>query len=568
MTGALWYLIWTQARNRVVRQAKRLKQPKYAVAFVLGLAYFWFIFFSPTRTSGRAPISDDVMLVILPIIFVGAITYTWLAGSDRSALAFTRPEVAMLFPAPISRRTLVLYRIMHTQIAALFSALIWMLILRNSASDVPAFARAIGVWLVFTTLSLHRLGIALSRAGVLERKSRNPFKFTPALVVILAILAAVAHSVRRDWALLTQADGLQEFFTQVLSTLELPPAGIALLPIRLIFEPLAAGGLGEWVLAIIPALLILVLHVWWVLATETAFEEAAAEVSEKQAKDLAEVQARMHGVAKAKQKDVGRSIPLTPMGWPAMAILWKNAVWMLRTNQVRSLLFAPVLVVMAAIIFADGASISMVIGAAAAALGSLMLLFGPGTMRNDLRADLQRLPLLRTLPIPGNELVAAEVMTGTLALTLPQVILLGVAVWMLRGNALTQFTDPMRVATIVTLLPLLFTLNAINFALHNGLAVMFPGWVRLGEKTAGGFEMMGQNILTSVGTMLALVLALILPSIIGLAVGGALYALTQSLTLTIVAGGVAASLGLGTEAWLLILAVGRSLDKLEPLQVA
>lgn len=565
--GALWYLIWTQARNRVVRQAKRLKEPKYAVAFVLGLAYFWFLFFRPSGSSGQAPIPNDLMMVILPVIFVMTIAFTWLLGSDRSALAFTRPEVAMLFPAPISRRTLVLYRIVHSQFGAVFSTIIWMLILRKSTSDLPAFARALGVWLVFTTLSMHRLGVALSRAGALERGPKNLLKFTPALGVLLAILATIAYSVRRDWTLLTQADGLRAFGTQVLSTLELPPAGIALLPVRLIFEPLLASGLGEWALAMVPALLILVLHVWWVLATETAFEEAAAEVSEKQAKDLVEVRARMQGVAKAKQKDVGRTIPLAPVGWPGMAILWKNAVWVMRTNQIRSLLLAPAIVVFAVIVFGDGGSIDKIIGGVAAALGSLLLFFGPGTMRNDLRADLQRLPLLRTLPIPGNELVAAEVMTGTIALTVPQFILLSIAVWMLRGPAIEQFTDPMRIATIVTLLPLLFTLNAINFALHNGLAVMFPGWVRLGEKTAGGFEMMGQSILTSVGTLLALVLLLVLPSIIGLGVGGALYALTQSLTLTIVAGGLAAAIGLGTEAWLLILAVGRSLDKLEPLQV-
>lgn len=568
MIGALWYLIWTQMRNRVVRQAKRLAQPKYAVAFILGLAYFWFLFFSPTRSSGRNPMSDDILLVMLPVIFIGAITYTWLVGSDRSALAFTRSEVAMLFPAPISRRTLVLYRIMHTQFAALFSTLIWILILRQSASDLPAYARAFAVWLVFTTLSMHRLGVALSRAGALERGPRNLFKFTPALAVLVAILAAVAYSVRRDWILLSEADGLRALGTQVLSTLELPPAGIALLPVRLVFEPLVAGTLNAWAFAMVPALLILALHVWWVLATETAFEEAAAEVSEKQAKDIAEVQARMHGVAKAKQKDVGRTIPLAPVGWPGMAILWKNAVWVLRTNQIRSLLLAPGLVVVAAIIFADGGSISTIIGGTAVALASLLLLFGPGTLRNDLRADLQRLPLLRTLPIPGNELVAAEVLTGTVALTVPQFILLGVGVWMLRGTAVEQFTDPMRVVTIATALPLLFTLNAINFALHNGLAVLFPGWVRLGEKTSGGFEMMGQGILTSVGTLLALLLALILPSVLAIAVGGALYALSQSISVTIVAAGLTAALGLGTEAWMLILAIGRSFEKLEPMQVA
>jgi ABC-2 type transport system permease protein len=56
------------------------------------------------------------------------------------------------------------------------------------------------------------------------------------------------------------------------------------------------------------------------------------------------------------------------------------------------------------------------------------------------------------------------------------------------------------------------SLNALNVAIQNGLAILFPSWVRLGPDS-GGIEAIGQNILIMVGSMLALVIALIPPMI-------------------------------------------------------
>ena len=53
MVGAFAYLIGTSARNRLVAQLKRIRNPRYAVAAIVGILYFVLIF--GTRSgSGRS----------------------------------------------------------------------------------------------------------------------------------------------------------------------------------------------------------------------------------------------------------------------------------------------------------------------------------------------------------------------------------------------------------------------------------------------------------------------------------------------------------------------------------
>ena len=51
MIGPLRYLAARSTRNRLVRQLRRLRTPRYALALLLGLAYLW----TSASGSGRAP---------------------------------------------------------------------------------------------------------------------------------------------------------------------------------------------------------------------------------------------------------------------------------------------------------------------------------------------------------------------------------------------------------------------------------------------------------------------------------------------------------------------------------
>ena len=567
MTAALWYLLSSSVRNRLRRQAARLRNPRYALAFIAGLAYFWMVFLRPRGLSGDVDLSrSPVVAVFFSIFGITLIAYSWIFGADRTSLAFTQAEVAMLFPAPVSRRALILYKLARSQLMILVSTAIWVVLLGRGSGSVPSPLRAIAVWSLFSTFTLHRLGIALLRSGVTEFGPRSSRRSLPAMLAFGAILAAVGAGLwlaRADFGAAADASALG---SAVLAALQRAPASIALLPFTLVIAPFVATNSAEWASAIGPALLILVLHVIWVVRSDASFEEAAAEASARQAKRITEIRARRGGISPVRAKSAKRTLPLRPTGAPAVAILWKNILWLLRTGQVRSLLLPAGLMVVAALILkrTEGPTGTVIAGIAGMFM-AMLLFFGPMFLRNDLRSDLLNLPLLRTLPLRGRDLVLAEILSGATANAIAQTLLLIVAVFSI-GMGESKLTVPVeaRVALLVGAPALLLALNGVLFTLHNGAALLFPGWVRLGERGPSGFEATGQMMITSVATLLSLAVLLILP-----AIGGAIAFFLLSAQLgsaVLVACTVAAAL-LAGEVHLMVLGLGRAFDRVEPIQM-
>src|SRR5919199_6240772 len=112
----VWFLTTHGMRNRLAQQGRRLKSPRYALALLVGIAYFWFFFFRPS--GGRAPLaqvfSREAAEVFTSLFFALLVAWWWVNGSDRSALAFTPAEVQFLFPAPLTRRNLIQYKLLST----------------------------------------------------------------------------------------------------------------------------------------------------------------------------------------------------------------------------------------------------------------------------------------------------------------------------------------------------------------------------------------------------------------------------------------------------------------------
>src|SRR5439155_1724547 len=77
------------------------------------------------------------------------------------------------------------------------------------------------------------------------------------------------------------------------------------------------------------------------------------------------------------------------------------------------------------------------------------LVLGPQWVRNDLRNDLLKLDLLRSYPLPGRAVVAAETAASTLVLTALQLALLVIAYLAFLGNATME--PDLRTRTAVVL---------------------------------------------------------------------------------------------------------------------
>ena len=166
MIAALLYLQYHTFRNRLVSRFKRLKQPKYLIGAIVGGLYFYFYFFRYLfRGFGGRPAVDMTVspehlqlfeLLGALALFV-IVLLAWIIPHERAALTFTEAEVAFLFPAPITRRALIHFKLLRSQFGILFTTLLFTLFSRRFGGN--AWIHAFGWWLLLSTLqpSLPRL---------------------------------------------------------------------------------------------------------------------------------------------------------------------------------------------------------------------------------------------------------------------------------------------------------------------------------------------------------------------------------------------------------------------------
>lgn len=515
--GALLWLVRTGARNRAVRRLRRIRQPRYLIAMLAGIAYFWFLLWRPQGDGrlGMAPVDGTVHLGYALALALLAMSW-WLLGSDEPALHFTGAEVQLLFPAPVSRRQLVAYRILQTQLVVLVSATIWTLLLARMAG--PAVLRGIAFWVVLTTLYLHRVGASLTRASALEHGAAGLRRSALAIVLVGAGLAAVLWSVMSLAPVLRVEMAAGDLGAAFADLLGAPAMKAVLLPFRLLLAPIFAESAGEWLHTIWPAALILAVHYPWVLRTDIAFEESAADAAAKRARSLAAT--RLRGGPPARTSRLRRfRLPLAPHGQPAVAIIWKNVIALARTVSGVTLVVLGILTATALFIAAQIAPSSHgllgLIGYAALALAGTLTLFGPFWVRGDLRLDLLSLEILRTAPLRGAAVVRAEIAGPALILTLGQLALLLLAVVSIPRGAALSLIDANRGIVLLCLVLTLPVLNAAAVTVQNAAALLFPAWQRLGLTRPSGVEALGQGILAGAGSVLVLFLLLLLPLLIG-----------------------------------------------------
>src|SRR5437660_1507801 len=209
MIGALVYLQVQSIKNRLRVRLRRLKKPKYLVGAVVGVAYFYFFFFRNLFTGRRGaaagvidttPPEALLMFELLGALALFAMVLSaWIFPHERAALAFTEAEIAFLFPAPVTRRTLIHFKLVRSQIAILFTTLLL------TFGPVLALMLLHYWWVVRSDVAFEEASVELSRklaeriaairaggdwhstAGK-QKKKRPPFALRPAGIPAVAFL--------------------------------------------------------------------------------------------------------------------------------------------------------------------------------------------------------------------------------------------------------------------------------------------------------------------------------------------------------------------------------------------
>jgi Putative ABC exporter len=559
MISALLYLQYHSITNRLVLRLKRLKQPKYLVGAVVGGLYFYWYFFRmllvPPRGGHTVALLNSAANLALfesigALVLLTVMLSAWFIPRRRAALTFTEAEIAFLFPAPISRRGLIHFKLLRSQTAILFTALLLTLV--GNRWGGHAWIHVVGFWLILSTLSLHLLGASFGRTMLLDRGITNWQRRLGILALVVVLAGVVVAWARRSLPALdlAQLKGWQDLQDYAQAVLTAGPVPYLLFPFRLVIRPILAPNALAFLYALGPALALLLLHYWWVVRSNVAFEEASVEASRRLAERVAAARAGNWQAAQKQARGKRPPFALLPTGPQAVALLWKNLISAGQAFTLRLWVSAAVFAVFASIAFGHASSGSgwrPVLGLIAAVLMFWSVLIGPQFLRQDFRQDLALADLLKTFPLRGWQLALGELLA-------PVTVLTGIQ-WFLLILILGLFSEPATARLgwaswlgigfgAAVIIPML---NLITLEIPNAATLLFPAWFQAVKGGGQGIEVMGQRLIFVIGQMFVFLLALV-PAAAVFAAVFFLVKMLLGLALAISLASIAAALVLAGEA--------------------
>jgi ABC-2 type transport system permease protein len=569
MIGTFLYLTLSSMRNRLRTRVRRLREPRYLIGSVVGVLYFYYFIFGRSMRSGRPGRGGPSIVTLLtrfagPIQLVGGVALlsfaalAWLLPASRTPIAFSRAEVQFLFQAPLSRRQLLHYKLLRSQLAVLFGSAIATVFLRP-ATLLSGWTFLVGMWLLLTLFGLYSIGVSLNRASLARRGARGVARHWVPLAALAGALLTLGVTIGRDWPTLSAFASVRDVFAELQRITASGAASWVLWPFRALVRLPLAGSAAEFFAALPVTLGCLGLAYVWVLRGDTAFEEAAA--------DQAEARARLKTPARrASARVTPTPFALASDGRAETAILWKNLILMGRFASLKTLLrVAPLIVVLALSIGrnAGRGGVAAAVAVACLTAAGFTVLLGPQIMRNDLRQDLGNLAVLRTWPVGGPALIRGELLAPASVLSaLAWLAILGGSVLFSSVPATGSVELSMmlnRVSYAAAALLVAPALIVAQLVVHNAIAVLFPAWVVAGASRSRGVDAMGQRLLMMAGILLSLVVSVLpgavaagLVMIVGYVLTNTILVVLPAFVMTLV---VLAECALATE-WL-----GRVLDR-------
>jgi ABC-2 type transport system permease protein len=566
MAGAFLYLVVCSVRNRIRVRLRRLREPRYLVGLVAGLAYMAFVLSRYAGEIGRSPgrrpdppvPGADFGGVLGAIGAVGLFVTTALAwvlpGTGRPALTFSRAEVQWLFTAPIARRTILHYKILRSLAGALIGSAIVTLVFRPGRV-AAGWTFFLGTIVLMATVNLHLTGIAMRRQSLRAHGRAGWARQWLPLAVVAVAAAALGGAVAAHWPTLIAASGPAALFAEVQRTAASWPARLVLWPFgTLVRLPLSVGA-AEF-LAVLPmAGGLLALNYVWVLRSDVAFEEAAA----RDATDRAAPGRTWIVPAEIRRREPPFELGRT--GRPEVALLWKNlilagryATWGVVWRILPVALILAFVVAQSARTVADALAVVCAIGV----IGTVFI--GPQIVRNDLRQDLTAIATLKAWPLSGATILRGEVLAPTVLLTAVAWTLAAVAVALsIRVTFGTDLSTAARLSYGAAAMVVAPGLILAQVVVQNGLAVLFPAWVDLGGAKTRGMDVMGQRLLVAGALFIAVGIAL-LPAVVAAGVVQWSIALISGRVLVLIPAAIATAV-LVAECAAVLQLLGRVMDR-------
>ena len=474
-----------------------------------------------------------------------------------------------MFPAPISRRGLVHFKLLRSQLAILVTVVFLTLIsLRSGMNGERGVMRGAAWWVILFTLNLHFIGASFTLTRLMDGGLAN-WKRRVGLVglVLMAAIGVIGWTIHALPELtedqLADANSLMNYFKRAMVSGPLP---YLLYPFRLVLKPYLATNWLSFLAGIWPAMLLMAAHYFWVVRSDVAFEEASVEAARRLAERVAAVRSGGADVSGTTRRPKRAPFTLRANGSPLVALLWKNLIgagsaW---TGRTAIILLVSVSVMSFSLRgLATNTNWVAVVGTFSAILGIWALLVGPQILRQDLRHDLPNADLLKVFPLRGWQIALGEILAPLVVLTIIHWLLLLVTVICAGPIAGERISGALVIAIAVGVAIVLPALNAVSFLIPNGAVLLFPAWFQAGRRGPQGIEVTGQRLIFALGQFLAFALALIPAALTFLGIFFLLASIFGGPALAVAVASVAASLVLAVEAGLGVLVLGRWFERFD-----
>ena len=350
----------------------------------------------------------DALLASAPafggLILMAIATGAWLFPLDSGLLEFSDAELQFLFPAPVSRRQLLIHRMLRSQIGMLFGALI-IALASPSAFGFSRLRISVGAWILLVTGKIYFTGVTLARARLAApaapasgawRGCRSP-SCSP------RSRSSGPRSPRRQAR--SMPTGPRDVVLLLGRVAENGASHIVLWPFMALARPLFAAWPQPYLTSLGLALGVMAAIAVWVLLSDEAFQEAVSDAAERRSQQPA----KKKGEATYKVRSAGWT--LAPIGRPETAFAWKAAMQTLRMVDKRALIRVAFIMVALTIVAASmgrANGLASLLGAFSLAGTAFAIVLAPQVVRMDMRQDLRHLELLKTWPVKASAVVRGE----------------------------------------------------------------------------------------------------------------------------------------------------------------
>jgi putative ABC exporter len=574
MVGASLYITLCSTKNRVRARLRRLREPRYLLGAIVGAAYFYFTFGARFRTSSasaarrRARGAPEIPPALaslaaagpafagLVLLFITALS--WILPGRSGLLEFSDAEVQFLFPAPVSRRQLLVHRMLRSQLGLLFASVV-VAIVTPSVAGFTRLRVSIATWIVLATSKIYFAGVAMARARLMSASARARRVAWMPVAILLGAVTLVIVDVSRAFAgaqLVRATDGL----ALVRDAASRPPVSIVLWPFATLVRPVFAEWPLPYITALLAAVVILALTTVWVLNSDAAFHEAATAATERRAAE-AEARGQKYRVSRG-------GWTLSPTGRLDMVFAWKGAMQTARLvdwrGAMRGVAILAVLTIVAASV-SRSRGVAAIVGVFATVGTGAAILFFPQIVRMDMRQDLRHLELFKTWPVPAAAVVRGELLWPGAAITACAWMFEVLAVIM-SATVFARVNQGWRLSAAAALAILAPALVFAQLTIHNAVALMFPAWVPLGWQRPRGLDAMGQRMIMLAGTWLMLAVMVLPAAIVGAIVWFGFVALVGG-GAALVPAAIVCAAAIGVEVLLATEALGPIYDRIDVTMV-